>query len=130
MSPLAVRSRPQVRGNDGAVLTGYFNATGRLADLDGIWMSVCRSLLFCRNNAEGSAALTALADEGFELLKAGGSMNTNSVGLRQWAGEIHNLAVAEVMEEGHAMWEFDGGDVRVLECLWGSEEARGGLADR
>mmetsp|Transcript_8008 Transcript_8008/g.15970 ORF Transcript_8008/g.15970 Transcript_8008/m.15970 type:complete len:1121 (-) Transcript_8008:54-3416(-) len=119
----------KVRGNDGKVLTGYFNATGRLADLDSIWMAVCRSLLFCQNNAEGSAALRALADEGLELLEAGESMNTNSVGLKQWAGNIHNLALAEVMEEGHAMWEFDGSDVRVLECLWNSEEAREGLSN-
>ena len=93
-------------------------------------MMVCRSLLFCQNNAEGSESLKSLADEGLDLLKAGESMNTNSVGLKQWAWKIHNLALAEVMEEGHAMWEFDSGDVRVMECLWNSEEARDGLAER
>ncbi|GMH58956.1 hypothetical protein TL16_g02727 [Triparma laevis f. inornata] len=117
----------KIRGNQGKVLTGYFNATGRLADLDSIWTAVCKSLLFCQNNVEGSASLTELSKAGLETLKGGESMNTNNVGLKQWAGKIHNHSIAEIMEEGHAMWEADGEEVRVLDMLWKDEEARSGL---
>lgn len=61
----------KIRGNQGKVLTGYFNATGRLADLDSIWTAVCKSLLFCQNNVEGSASLTELSKAGLETLKGG-----------------------------------------------------------
>ena len=54
-------------------------------------------------------------------------MNTNNVGLKQWAGKIHNHSIAEIMEDGHAMWEADGEEVRVLDMLWKDEEARSGL---
>ncbi|GMI08153.1 hypothetical protein TrVE_jg12485 [Triparma verrucosa] len=117
----------KIRGNQGKVLTGYFNATGRLADLDSVWITVCKSLLFCQNNVEGSASLTELAQKGLKTLKGGESMNTNNVGLKQWAGKIHNHSIAEIMEEGHAMWEADGEEVRVLDMLWKDYEARAGL---
>ena len=122
----------KIRGNDGKVLTGYFNATGRLADLDPLWMMICRSLLALQNNTERNKLLTEEANVGLDLLskKGGssdGSLNTNNYGLSNWAAKIHRKALEEIMEDGHAMWEFDSSDVCVIENLWNNEEALSGM---
>ena len=123
----------RIRGGDGKILTGYFNATGRLADLDPLWMAVCKGLLSMQNNVEGNLALKKEAEVGLRLFKKGeggtegGSMNTNSKTLGSWAPKIQQKALEEIIEEGHAMWERGGKDVRVVENLWRNEEAAEGM---
>jgi hypothetical protein len=100
----------KIRGVDGKLLTAHFNVTGRLADLDGIWITCCKKLLGCKFNADGHGKLRDIADRGLGLLRGegaegggGGSMNTNNVGLKTWAPRIHQDAIAEIMDEGHPM---------------------------
>ncbi|GMH56157.1 hypothetical protein TrRE_jg12906, partial [Triparma retinervis] len=120
----------KVRGGEGKILTGYFNATGRLADLEPLWISVCKGLLAVQSNGEGDEGLKKEAEFGLKLFGkegSGESMNTNSRTLRDWAGKIQQNALEEIIEEGHAMWERDGKDVRAVENLWANEEAREGM---
>jgi len=49
-------------------------------------------------------------------------MNTNNVSLKTWAPKIHQEAIAELIDEGHAMYEVDSDQQLVVENLWGAED--------
>ena len=61
----------KIRGVDGKLLTSHFNATGRLADLGGIWTACCKRLLTCLYNGDGDGRLREITERGLDALGSG-----------------------------------------------------------